>query len=163
VSTGFLIGMTVAVAVLLGARLFLAVLPLRTLATPVSVTETILALAGLLGLVFHCGAMFFPALFDRIPLALTAIRQINQLGTVSIAWYVVAAALVLAGLRRQHPVAVVIVALALAAVGITMYDGGPLRAHLVAIYAAVVVLAGCGAFLILPPWRGTTGRSVHLN
>jgi hypothetical protein len=107
--------------------------------------------------------MFFPAVFDRIPLALTAIRQIDRLGSVSIAWYVVAAVLVLAGLRRQHPVAVVVVALALAAVGITMYDGGSLHAHLVAIFAAVVVLAGCGAFLILPPWRDNARRSAHLS
>lgn len=143
---------------LLSARLLLGFLPLRALAVPVSVADAALVLVGLLGLVFHCGAMFFPGRFDRIPLALTAIRQINRLGTVSIVWYAVAAILVLAGLRRQHPVAVIVVALALAAVGITMYDGGPLHVHLAAIFTAVVVLAGCGAILILPPWRRDRGQ-----
>jgi membrane protein YdbS with pleckstrin-like domain len=65
----------------------------------------------------------------------------------------VAAGLVMVGLRRQHVVALVMVAASLATVGCTMYDGGRLSTHLTAIFVAVVILAAVLALLVMPPWR----------
>jgi hypothetical protein len=67
-------------------------------------------------------------------------------------WYAVPAALVVLGLRRQHPAALTAVSLALTAVGITMYDGGSLPTHLTAIFVSVVILASVASTLLLPPW-----------
>jgi len=58
---------------------------------------------------------------------------------------------------------VTLVAAALTAVGITMYDDGSLSAHLTAIFIAVVVITGVVSLLALPspalrPSRGERGR-----
>ncbi|MGI8433923.1 MAG: hypothetical protein ACR2LE_04210 [Nocardioidaceae bacterium] len=42
-------------------------------------------------------------------------------------------------------------ALALAAVGVTMYDSGAIRVHLAAIFVPVLVFALTAAMLVLPP------------
>ncbi len=153
VSAGFVVSLAVVVAALLGARFLIAAFPLRDVAVRMTATDAALAGAGLLGLGFHCGAMFFRSGIAALPGANAVAGEISALGTVSIIWYVVPGALVLLGLRRQYPLALAAVALALAAVGITMYDGGSLQEHLSAIFIAVVILAAVSAMLLLPPWQ----------
>lgn len=150
-STVYVIALAASVAAILSARWLIGSLPLRRVATHIGPAQAALAAVGILGLVFHCGAMFFPAVFNRLPGSHRAIIEINDLGAVSRIWYVAAAALVLIGLRRQHLIGRVIVALTLVAVGVTMYDGGPLGTHLAAIFASGMVLAGVVAALVLPP------------
>jgi hypothetical protein len=48
---------------------------------------------------------------------------------------------------------VAVVLLALTAVGVTMYDSGPLDVHLAAIFVSIVILAGVASTLVVPPWR----------
>jgi hypothetical protein len=147
------------VAVLLASRFLIGALPLRNVATRLPVLDAIVVSVGLVGLVFHCGAMFFRREVDALPGAHSTIATITALGTASIIWYVVPAALVLIGLRRQHPIALTIVAVAFAAVGYTMYDGGALATHLSAIFFSVVLLATVAAFLIVPPWKPSLADS----
>lgn len=117
-----------------------------------TLTDAVLSGAGFLGLVFHCAVMFSQSFADALSGASAAVGQINAMGTASIIWYAVPAALVLLGLRRQHPITLAAVLLALAAVAVTMYDGGSLQVHLSAIFVLVVVLAGI-TVLALPPSR----------
>jgi len=124
---------------------------MRRVAVRITRVPAVLADIGIVGLVLHCGAMFFPSVVGEPPGTHRVIGAINALGAVSRIWYIAAAVLVLIGLQPQHVVARVIVALALVAVGVTMYGGGPLRTHLVAIFAAVVVLAGVAAALVVSP------------
>jgi hypothetical protein len=126
---------------------------LRRFATTLTATDTTLITAGIGGLTFHCGAMFFRSTIERIPGTMSAINTVDAMGTASRLWFIVPAILLVIGLRRLRPVAVLAVAAALAAVGVTMYDHGPLRTHLTAIFVAVVILAGVGATLVRPPWR----------
>lgn len=154
-SAAFVVSVAAVVAVILGSRFLLTALPLAHIALPISIADAVLAGVGVLGLAFHCGAMFSRSLVAWLPGTGPAIHEIGALGTASVIWYLVPALAVLLGLRRQHPLAVVVVALALAAVGITMYDGGSLQAHLTAIFVAVVILAGVATTLLLPPWRRT--------
>ena len=152
-STRFVVGLVVVVAVVLGARVLSADLPERRFAKRVTVVDTVLLGVGVAILAFHCGAMFFPRLVDPLPGVDAAAGDIRALGTVSIVWYVVPAVLVLLGLWRQHLIGQAAVAVALAAVGITMYNGGSLQAHLAAIFMSVLNLVGVTAALLLPPWR----------
>lgn len=152
-SSWFVVSLTLVVAVVLGARLLVPALPLRTVAGRISVTDAVLGGLGVLGLAFHCLAMFFRRLVEPLPGTDAAITDIRALGTASIVWYVVPAGLVLLGLRRGHRVALTVAALAFTAVGVTMYDGGSLDVHLAAIFASVVVLAVVVAALVLPPSR----------
>lgn len=138
--------------VALATRLVLAPLPLGRFAVRASALDTALLVAGSAGLVFHCGAMFFRVEVSRLPGTHFAIRAINLMGTSSRIWFIVPAILVVLGLRRQAPLAVAAVSAALVAVGITMYDHGPLPTHLHAILAAVSVLSGVVALLVRPPW-----------
>jgi len=160
VSTSYLVGLLVAVIVIFGARLVFAVLPLRRFALPVTATESIVFGVGAAGLVLHCSAMFFSRLVEPLPGADPVINDIRALGTASIIWYVVPAVLVILGLRRQHPVALAMTALALVAVGVTMYNGGSLHVHLAAIFVSVLVLAGVTAMLVLPPRRDHQGLTL---
>ena len=150
-SLRFVVSLTVVVVAVLSARFLFAGLPLRRLARPIGVTDSVVAGVGLAGLAFHCGAMFYRTFVERLPGTLDIIADIRALGTASVIWYCVPAVLVLFGLRRQHPVASAVVALAFAAVGITMFNGGTLRAHLVAIFVAVTILAGIVTTLLLRP------------
>lgn len=160
-STRFLVSLAAAVAVVLGARFRFASLPLRRLARPIAGTDVVLAGVGVVGLAFHCGAMFFRRLLEPLPGTGAAIGEIRALGTASIVWYLVPAVLLVIGLRRLHLVAPAVAAFALAAVGITMYDGGSVQIHLAAVFVAVVVLVGVAATLVLPP-RRRRGRGVRL-
>jgi len=69
-----------------------------------SAADAVVAGIGVLGLVLHCGAMFFPSLVARLPGSGGVIDEVNALGTVSIIGYVVPAVLVPLGFRRQHRV-----------------------------------------------------------
>ena len=141
------------VAVVLGARLMSSALPLSRYSTPISLGDVGLVGVGLVGLSFHCAAMFFRGSVEWLPGTDSAITDIRSLGTTSVVWYVIPSALVLLGLRRQHPVALALVTLALVAVGITMYNGGSSQVHLTSIFICVVVLAAAGAALVRRPER----------
>ncbi len=136
------------VIVLMALRFVVPTLPPEGLARPLGKVDGVLALVGVLGLVGHCGAMFYPGVLGLIPGIDGYMRVVNELGTASIVLYGVPAALIVLGLRRQHPAALVGLSAALVGVGITMYDGGPLNAHLTAISVSVVVLAMVGSLLI---------------
>lgn len=153
VSSSFVASLAALVVIAIGARFLLAPLPLRRVAMRVTPTDAILAGVGMVGLVFHCAAMFFRGLVEPLPGLDTAIADIRALGIASVIWYVTPAVLVLLGLRRQHPIALAVLALALAAVGFTMYNGGALQPHLTAIFVFVVILSSIAATLVLPPWR----------
>jgi hypothetical protein len=141
------------------ARLVLPFLPVRRLAVRLSPIDLTLVVVGSLALGFHCGAMFFRPAVVAVPGGLWAIRVIDPMGTPSITWYALAAAVVVVGLRRQHPAALVAAGCSLAAVGYTMYNGGTLRVHLDAIFVAVLLLGVAAAGLALPPWRGESSTS----
>ena len=119
--------------------------------------DVVLSVLGVLGLAFHCGAMFYRPTILSVPGTETAVAEINALGAVSIVAFVVPAALLIVGLRRISSLGLMLIVLALAAVGTTMYDAGPLAAHLAAIFATVMLLALCAATLI---GRPQTGRRV---
>jgi hypothetical protein len=159
VSTSFVLSLFIVVALVLGARFLISALPSRRHARPITVTDALLAAVGVAGLALHCGSMFFRAVVDALPGTGAAISEINSLGTASIVWYAVPALLVVLGLRRQHPAALAAVALALSAVGVTMYDAGSLSTHLTAIFVSVVVLAAVASTLVLPPWRSRPALS----
>jgi hypothetical protein len=157
VSRAYVTLLIATVAAIVVARLVLAPLPLRRVAARLSVSDAVLIGVGTAGLAFHCGAMFFRATVERSPGVHSAVRSINAMGTSSKLWFIVPALLVVIGLRRQYPIALFVLAAALVAVGVTMYDDGPLRTHLNAIFIAVVVLAGVASVLVVPPWsRGVS-------
>ena len=152
-SSGFLVSVAAVVVVALGSRLTLAAVPLIRLARAITALDAGVVGVGLLGLGFHCGAMFFRSMAERLPGAEPTIRQIDALGHASVAWYVGPAVLTVLGLRHQHPIEPAGVGLSLASVGITMYDGSTLQTHLTAIFISVVVLASVLALLVRPPSR----------
>jgi hypothetical protein len=160
-SGGYVAGLGLVVAIFLGVRLVLPSVPLEGLARSVTRTELTIGAVGLLGLVFHCGAMFFPSVVDAVPGTGAAIERINAMGGESVSWYVVSALLVLAALRHQVSIALAVLGLALLAVGITMYDGGSLHVHLLSIFLSVTVLSGVVAFLVRPPrGAGSAGPAI---
>lgn len=138
---------------LFGARALVPGIPLKRYARTSSWFDIGLTILGALGLVLHCVAMFYRGLIGSVPGTGGYIQLVNDLGGASIALYVVPAVLVLAGLRRQHPLALAIVALTLVAVGITMYDHGPLAIHLATILGAAIALAISTALLVRRPSR----------
>lgn len=161
VSTGFVVTLACCVVVVLTARLLVPSLPLRRTAVTLSATEVAATLLGLVTLAFHCGAMFFQGLTERLPATDGVIEAIRALGNASILWYAVPALLMMLGLRRLPWLALSSVGLALLAVGVTMYDGGPLETHLTAIFVAVSLLAVVLATsMILPPHRAATTAAV---
>lgn len=136
------------VVVLFALRFAVPTLPLEGLARPLRPLDAVVAAVGVLGLVGHCGAMFYPDVIGLIPGIDGYMRAVNALGAASIVLYTVPALLIIIGLRRQHPVALAVLAAALLAVGITMYNGGSLNAHLTAISVSIVVLAVFAGLLI---------------
>lgn len=149
-STAYLLWLAAVVLALGAARLLLSGLPVRPFAARVPPGQALLILVGGLGLAFHCTAMFFRDAVGWLPAA--AVDAVRGLGPASAIWYAVPALLLLLGLRRQHPAAVGLVALALLGVGVTMYDGSPVTTHLATIFVSVVVTAGVLAVLARPPW-----------
>jgi len=157
-SNRFVVSLALVVAGVLAARLLVSALPLRGLARRLTVADVALVVVGAAGLTFHCVAMFFRRLVDPLPGVDSVVSDIRALETASIIWYAVPAVLVLIGLRRVQPVALGVTALAFAAVGVTMYNEGPLDIHLTAIYGSAVVLALVVATLVLPPVSTTRNR-----
>lgn len=157
-SIWFPLSLSVIVAVIFASRFIVAALPVRRLARRMVTADAGMAAVGLLGLTFHCGAMFFVGLVEPLPGADTVIDDIRALGLASIVWYVVPALMVLVGFRGQQLAAVAAVGLVLVGVGVTMYDGGPLQVHLGAIIVAVTALAAVVATFVVPPWRRDTSR-----
>jgi hypothetical protein len=158
VSAPYVVSLSLVVAVVLGSRLFVSGLPLRRHARPLAVVDGLLLLVGLAGLGFHCGSMFFRSVVEAVPGTTRAINDIDAMGTASKVGYAIPAVLVVLGLRQQHPAAVTVVAAALAAVGITMYDDGTLATHLTAIFVAVVAIAGVVSLLAVPAPALRLGR-----
>lgn len=133
------------------ARVVLPVLPWRRVSVQLHPADVVLAVLGLLGLAFHCGAMFYRSTILSLPGTETAVAQINALGVVSTVAFAAPTAVLIVGLRRISSPALMLIVLALAAVGTTMYDGGPLATHLATIFATVTLLALCTATLIGGP------------
>lgn len=145
------------------ARIVAGVRRLRLGGGGVRPVDIVLTAVGAAGLILHCTAMFRPRSLTLMGALRPLVRTIDDLGPASIALYVAPAVLVLVGLRRIGPIWFAVLALALIAVGITMYDGGPLRVHLVAITAAVLVLAAAVALRTprRPPPRRPAARDMQ--
>ena len=141
------------VAALLTAVVGLAVPFLRGPSSPRPV-DAVLAGLGWLGLALHCGAMFARPVVARVPGSARYVDAVNAMGSASVVLYVVPAVLLLVGVRRSRRAVVGACALALLAVGITMYDGATLSTHLVTIFAAVVLAALASASLLARAVRG---------
>ncbi|MEO8329977.1 MAG: hypothetical protein ABI586_08235 [Candidatus Nanopelagicales bacterium] len=157
-STRYVLSLVVVVVVAIVARFALPNLPLAHKAQRISAADALLVGLGVTGLLAHCTAMFFPELVDPFPWTAQAMIQIRGLGTASIVWYVVPCCLVLLGLRRIHPAALGAVAVSFAGVGISMYNGSSLTAHLAWIFALIVVMVAVAAAFILPPRRTSLAR-----
>lgn len=150
-STGFVVAVVVAVLIVAGARFTVRGLPLHGRTTRLTIAEAGLILIGSVTLAFHCGAMFFTELAGRLPGTDAVIHDIRALGTASLIWYAAPAGVVIIGLRRLSLAGLTAVIVALAAIGITMCDGGSLRNHLAAIFVGVLILAAVLAALVEPP------------
>lgn len=150
-SRSYLISLAAVVAVAVLARLVTPALPLRRAARQMSALQALLGGLGLAGLALHCASMFFRRTVALLPGTDSISADIRALDTLSVLWYVAPAALVLLALRRQHPAAVALVALALTGVGVTMYDGAPLHTHLTAIFLSVLAIAVVTAALVRAP------------
>ncbi len=156
-STAYVVALVVLVVAIGPARMVLPVLPWRRVSVRLDLVDVVLSVLGVLGLAFHCGAMFYRSTILFIPGTQTVVAEINALGAVSMTTFAVPAALLIVGLRRISSLGLLLIVLALVAVGTTMYDAGPLSAHLAAIFATVMLLALCAATLIERP---QTGRRV---
>ena len=152
-SHAYLATLLVVVVVAFAVRLLVPVLPVRRYAVRLSVADVAFLIVGALAIVLHCGAMFFRPSVASWPLGPSVIRVVDPMGTVSITWYAVGAALIVLALRRQHPALLILVAASLGIVGYTMYDGGPLRTHLDAIATALILVVASVALFTDPPWR----------
>ena len=118
-----------------------------------SVVDVALVGVGVLGLLFHCTAMFSQRLYEGAPAVKPLVDLVNSMGVVSVVLFVVPAALILIGLRQQQRGALAVLSLTLVVVGMTMYVGGPLQLHLAAIFAATIVLAAVVSLFVLAPRR----------
>ena len=152
-TAGFSITLAVSALLILLARFVAPQLPVKSRAVRLSVPDTALVGVGVLGLLFHCTAMFSRGIYDGAPAAKPLVGLVNSMGVVSVVLFVVPAVLILIGLRRQQRGALAVLGLALVAVGVTMYIGGPLRLHLATIFAATIVLAVLVSLFVLAPRR----------
>ena len=150
-SSTFLLTLAAAVALLFALRLLIPALPVPGRAVRLRPVDAALVAAGSVLLAFHCIAMFFTSLAERVPGAGSVIQDIRALGTASVVWYVLPAIAVLLGLRRLPWTALGLAVFALLWIGITMYNGGSLDQHLVAIWLGVALLAAVLAALVMPP------------
>lgn len=109
------------------------------LATPAGAVSLAIAGISAIALAFHCTAMFFPRPVDSIQLLASPAMTVRMLGTGSKVAYAAPAALLVAAFRRVWWPMLVGLAVALLAVGSTMYRWIGLSAHLAAIAAAIVL------------------------
>ena len=152
-TAAFAVTLAGASVLLLLARLMVPQLPLAGRSVRLSWVDAVLLLCGVVGLAFHCAAMFYRPLFDGIGPLAPLVDMVNEMNGASIILFVVPALLVLIGLRRHYRVALAVLALTLLVVGVTMYAGSPLNVHLGAIFVAVVALVGHVALFVIPPWQ----------
>ncbi|MCZ3386635.1 MAG: hypothetical protein LH630_06650 [Actinomycetia bacterium] len=157
-SIPYISSLAVLVILAVSARFALPGLPLSQKANRISAADAVLIGLGVTGLLAHCMAMFFPELVDPFPWTTTATTQIRGLSTASVVWFVVPCCLVLFGLRRIHQAAFGAVAVSLVGVGISMYNGGSLAAHLGWIFVLVLVMVAVAAAFVLPPRRTPLAR-----
>jgi len=150
-TAAFSISLAVICALIVAARFALPRLPLARAGVRVGLADLTLLALGILGLTFHCTAMFYRQVYGGILVAQPLVDAINGMAAASVALFVVPALLLLIALRRQHWIALAVMTLALIAVGLTMYLGSPLRLHLVSIFIAVVVLVGVLSLLVRGP------------
>lgn len=137
----YLLALIGTLLLLVAIRIVVPGLPVQRWTRPIRRLDALLVLVGDVGLVLHCAAMFARPFAMGIPGVSALVPAVNALGTTSLLLYIAPAALVLVGLRRLWPPVPAVVLIPLVAVGVTMYDGGPLRVHLAAISVAVVLLA----------------------
>ncbi len=101
--------------------------------------DALVALLALLGLGFHCAAMFFPSVVAAVPGTAGAAEAVRALAAASQVAYWAPAGLLLLALRRACPPLLVAEAGVLLAVGATMFWDVGLLVHLVALAASVAV------------------------
>ena len=152
-TTGFSITLAVSVLLILLARFVVPQLPVKSRAVRLSLPDAALVGIGVLGLLFHCTAMFARQIYEGASAVKPLVGLVNSMGVVSVVLFVVPAVLILTGLRRQQRGALAVLSLTLVAVGVTMYVGGPLQLHLAALFAATVVLAVLVSLFVLAPRR----------
>lgn len=154
-------GLAVVLLLMLLSRLLIPQLPVKKLAVRLTTLDTALAAVGLIGLILHCASMFYRPLVASVPGTADIIGQINSLGVASMIWYVVPSLLLMAGLRRQNVVALIVLAAALTAVGVTMYNGTPVPTHVNIIFAAATMIAAIIFVLAIPPWQNKPVATQH--
>ncbi len=157
-TTGFSITLAVVAVLVLLARFVVPQLPVKSRAARLSSVDAALLGVGVLGLVFHCTAMFSRRIYDGAAVLRPLVGAVNSMGVASVVLFVVPALLILIGLRRQQRGALAALSLTLIAVGVTMYVRGPLPLHLAAIFAATIALAALVSLFVLPPWRARVGK-----
>lgn len=135
----------------LGTRLALRRPLLPRLASPIRRWEIAIALAALIALAFHCGAMFFTDTIDSIPGTNGMESAVNELGVASKLAYALPAAVLIASLRRIWWPALIALSGALSAVGVTMYWWWGLNVHLTAIASAIGLVVLIASALIGRP------------
>ena len=122
-----LVGVAVVTA---AARLVVGRPLLSRRAVPLTRAEFVVAVVSLVALVFHCAAMFFAPWTDALPGGEFLGEPIRTLGTVSHWTYWLPAGALLLAVRRLWWPASVVLAVALAGVGITMFWPYSLVTHL---------------------------------
>ena len=152
-TAGFSITLAVSALLILLARFVMPQIPIKSRAVRLSVPNAALVGVGVVGLLFHCTAMFSQQIYKGAPTLTPLVGLVNSMGVVSVVLFMVPAVFILIGLRRQQRGALAVLGLALVAVGGTMYVGGALQLHLAAIFAATVVLAVLISLFVLPPRR----------
>lgn len=158
-TTGYLSALIGTLLLLVVIRILVPGLPVQRWTRPIRRLDALLLLVGSVGLVVHCLAMFARPFASEVPGVSALVPSIDALGPASVLLYIAPAVLVLLGLRRLWPPVPAVVLIALVAVGVTMYDGGPLRVHLTAISVAVVVLAAVPLLFVSPFGRLARARS----
>ena len=114
--TSYVVSLVVAVVVVVAARMLLPVPARRSGAGRV---DALLIVLGLVGLTFHCGAMFYRSTVVGVPGTRGLVDAVNAMGTASMVAFAIPAAVLLVGLRRARPVLLVLVVAGLTAVGVT--------------------------------------------
>ncbi len=115
--------------------------------------DALVALLALLGLGFHCAAMFFPSVVAAVPATEGAAEAVRALAAASQVAYWVPAGLLLLALRRAWPPLLVAEAGVLLAVGATMFWDVGLLVHLVALAASVAVTVAVMTSITVPVAR----------
>lgn len=146
--SSYVISLVVVVVAVMTSRLIPAARVRASSSRRASRSNAVLVLLGWLGLTFHCSAMFYRSAVESIPGTYSLVETVNAMSTASVVAFTGPAALLLVGLRRARPWLIGSVFAALAAVGVTMYNGGSLDTHLTAIFVAIVLIAFATAELL---------------